>query len=103
MVSVPCVERVIKMLKPVSTKPDPQIMAKVQAPATERIWCDECQTDQYILIEEARKRRHHGESTWDVDYTCTNCDSFCGHEIQTETLTTPMAFAIIELVQRKGY
>ena len=65
----------------------------------DRIWCDVCGTDEYILIEHAHKRRHHKTSVWDVDYWCTECDSFYGHDIRPETLTTPMAYAIISLVQ----
>lgn len=66
------------------------------------IWCDICQTDQYLLLERARRRRRNGESVWDVDYICTNCDRFYGHEIEIEDLNATMAFAIITVVQQPG-
>ncbi|AIY00909.1 hypothetical protein ART_1310 [Arthrobacter sp. PAMC 25486] len=68
----------------------------------QRIWCEVCDTDEYILIEHAHKRRHHKASTWDVEYSCTECETFYAHDIFSETLTTPMAYAIIAIVQRSG-
>lgn len=66
------------------------------------IWCDQCQTDEYVLLERARRRRRNGTSYWDVDYTCTHCDSFYGHEIEVENLNATMAFAIITVMQEPG-
>lgn len=66
------------------------------------IWCNVCQTDEYVLLERARRRRRNGAGVWDVDYTCMHCDSFYGHEIDVENLNAAMAFAIITVMQEPG-
>lgn len=90
------------MLKQVKTKPDPKVLEIIQTGATDRIWCDECGTDEYVLLERARRRRRNGIGVWDVDYTCMNCDCFYGHEIEVENLDVKMAFAIITVMQEPG-
>jgi hypothetical protein len=90
------------MFKQSTTKPDPHIMDAIQIGVTDSIWCDECQTDAYVLLERARRRRHNGEGVWDVDYTCMQCDSFYGHEIEIEDLNAATAFAIITVMQQPG-
>lgn len=64
-----------------------------------KIWCETCRTDEYVLLERARRRRRNGVGVWDVDYTCTNCDNFYGHEIKIEDLKPAMAMAIITVIQ----
>lgn len=90
------------MLKKATTKPDPQIMDAIQAEKSGRIWCSVCDTDEYVLLERARRRRRNGSGVWDVDYTCMSCDNFYGHEIEIEDLNATMAFAIITVVQQPG-
>ncbi|ALV44874.1 hypothetical protein MB46_04485 [Arthrobacter alpinus] len=90
------------MLRQAPTKPDPHILATIEADASDRIWCDECHTDQYVLLERARRRRRNGAGVWDVDYTCMHCDSFYGHEIEIDDLNAATAYAIITVMQQPG-
>ena len=64
------------------------------------IWCQQCQSDEHIVIEGARRRKRNGGGIWDVDYCCTHCDSFYRHEIQLETLSKAMAHAMISVIQQ---
>lgn len=64
------------------------------------IWCPGCRTDAYILIEQAGRHKRRGEVMWDVDYTCTNCDNFYGHDIEPEALSKAMVYALISVIQR---
>lgn len=58
------------------------------------LWCGVCGTDEYILIEMARWRRRRGTGAWDIDYTCTNCDSFYAHAVADEDITAALIAAM---------
>lgn len=91
------------MLKQSKTTSDPHVVETIQTEEPERIWCDECDTDEYVLLERARRRQRDGSRVWDVDYTCMNCDSFYGHEIEIEDLNARTACAIITVMQVPGH
>ncbi len=90
------------MLKPARSKLDPSVLDAIRAKETDLIWCTVCHSDEYVLLERARRRRRNGLGVWDVDYTCMSCDSFYGHEIEIENLNAKMAFAIITVMQQPG-
>ncbi|MGO4384910.1 hypothetical protein [Specibacter sp. RAF43] len=58
------------------------------------IWCETCGSDEFILIEKARWYRRRGEGMWDIDYTCTNCDSFYGHVVREADTTAALIAAM---------
>ncbi|SEE18762.1 hypothetical protein SAMN04489740_0841 [Arthrobacter alpinus] len=84
-------------------RPDENQVTGMDSNSTSNIWCNVCQTDEYILLESASRRRRNGSGVWDVDYTCMHCDSFYGHEIEIEDLNASTAFAIITLMQEPGH
>lgn len=83
------------MLKRVSSKVSEEILAAAQESKNDRIWCEVCGSDSYILIERARWRRRHGDGFWDIDYMCTNCDSFYGHVVKDEEVTPALMAAMV--------
>lgn len=87
------------MLKPTRTTIDAQVLAAVVSPASGRIWCEECRTDDFILIEQARRVRNHGDDIWDVDYTCMNCESFYGHLVDGSDVSAAFLAAMALVVQ----
>ncbi|WP_139244215.1 hypothetical protein [Arthrobacter alpinus] len=91
------------MFKQSKNTSDPHALERIQTGETDQIWCDECETDEYVLIESARRRRRNDAGVWDVDYTCMNCDNFYGHEIEIDDLNTATAHAIITVMQEPGH
>ncbi len=91
------------MHKQFSLKVDPKLLAGAPESPADRIWCGVCGTDEFILIEHAAWRRHSGRGGWDIDYTCTNCDSVYGHAVRdadaTPALLAAMAAARNEAAQ----
>lgn len=79
----------------------PSFSAPGMGISTEVISCGQCKTDAYILIERASRRKRKGLVIWDVDYTCTNCDNFYGHEIRPEALSKAMVHALVSVIQRQ--
>lgn len=46
-------------------------------------WCPRCRTTDYLVFESARPRvsvDRPTDSTWAVEYWCSGCDSYFGHE-----------------------
>ena len=82
------------MDKQLSPKVDQDLLEAVQESPAERIWCEACGTDEFVLVERARWRRRHGEGFWDVDYVCTRCDRFYGHVVRDEDLTPAVLAAM---------
>jgi hypothetical protein len=62
------------MEKQLSPKFDQRLLEAVQETPAERIWCEACGTDEFVLVERARWRRRHGKGFWDVVYLCTQGD-----------------------------
>jgi hypothetical protein len=88
------------MVKKATSLLDDKTLATGKDSKVGRIWCDVCGSDDYILIERARWRRLVDEGSWDIDYSCTNCDSFYGHVVResdvTQSLMAAMAIATNE-------
>ncbi|WP_104086582.1 hypothetical protein [Arthrobacter sp. GMC3] len=78
------------MVKKAASPTDEQILAIVQETKADGIWCVVCSSDKYILIERARWRHRIAEGSWDVDYTCTKCDSFYGHVVMESVVTAAL-------------
>ncbi|RAN79656.1 hypothetical protein B5P43_12760 [Bacillus sp. SRB_336] len=77
---------------------DPKLLEKVEESPDDRIWCQGCGTDEFLLVERARWRRRHGEGLWDIDYFCTKCDSFYGHVVR-DAEVTPTLMAAMSAIQ----
>ena len=69
-------------------------LAMAQDAKSGRIWCEVCGSDEYIFIERARWRRRQGDGSWDIDYTCTKCDSFYGHLVKDADVTPALMAAM---------
>lgn len=70
------------------------LLENVQETPADRIWCDVCGTDEFVLVERARWRRRHGQGFWDVDYVCTRCDRFYGHVVRDQDVTPAVLAAM---------
>lgn len=86
--------------KPTKTTIDHHLLAANAAPAAGRIWCAECHSDEFILIEQARRRRNHGADIWDVDYTCMKCENFYGHLVDGIDVSDEFLAAMALVVQQ---
>lgn len=82
------------MVKQATPLIDEKTPATVQDSKAGKIWCDACDSDDYILIERARWRRLFDEGSWDIDYSCTNCDSFYGHVVRQSDVTLSLMAAM---------
>ena len=82
------------MDKQYSSKAHSKLLEKAEESPGDRIWCEACGTDEFVLVERARWRRHHGEDFWDVDYFCTRCDTFYGHLVRDEDVTPALMAAM---------
>jgi hypothetical protein len=76
------------------SKVNEQMLAAVEEDPASRIWCEVCATDDHIFIERARWRRRGGTGFWDIDYTCTKCDSFYGHAVKDADVTPALMAAM---------
>lgn len=85
------------MQKRAIPKADQSVHASVEAATVSRLWCEVCGTDEFLLIEKARWRRRLGEGSWDIDYTCTSCDTFYGHVVKDSDVA-PSLFAAMAAV-----
>lgn len=45
----------------------------------QRLWCTQCQTDEYLIIESVDTLRPPRAGQLDVAYTCVECDFFYAH------------------------
>lgn len=45
----------------------------------QRLWCTQCQTDEYLIIESIDTLRPPRTGLLDVTYTCVECDFFYAH------------------------
>ncbi len=60
----------------------------------DRIWCEACGTDQFVLLERALRRRRHGGGFWDVDYFCARCGNSYGHLVRDVEVTPALMRAM---------
>lgn len=78
------------------------LLENVQETPADRIWCDACGTEEFILVERARWRRRHDQGFWDVDYVCTRCDSFYGHVVRDQDVTPAVLAAMAAVTTGAG-
>lgn len=48
-------------------------------PSGDRLWCPECGTDEYLIVESIEALHPPQEGLVDVSYTCVECDFFYAH------------------------
>ncbi|WP_104086579.1 MULTISPECIES: hypothetical protein [unclassified Arthrobacter] len=77
-----------------SSKVNDHAPAIAQGSIANLIWCGVCDSDEYVIIERARWYRLEGEGSWDIDYTCMNCDSFYGHVVKEAEVTRALMAAM---------
>lgn len=60
----------------------------------QRLWCTQCQTDEYLIIESIDTLRPPRTGLVDVAYTCVECDFFYAH--------TASVARVAEVLNRPG-
>jgi hypothetical protein len=60
----------------------------------QRLWCAQCQTDEYLVIESIDSLRPPRTGLVDVAYTCVECDFFYAH--------TAAVARVAEVLNRAG-
>ena len=59
-----------------STISNAQLPGGAHRPSGDRLWCPECGTDEYLIVESIEALHPPQESLVDVSYTCVECDFF---------------------------
>ncbi|CEA06978.1 hypothetical protein BN1051_00286 [Arthrobacter saudimassiliensis] len=61
--------------------------AGAPAPETYVPWCDNCGTDEYLIIESVEPATTEDSAEFlEISYTCSECDRFYGHPIRHSPL-----------------
>ena len=67
--------------------PDIRLRFREVTKVTDRPWCSQCTTDEYLLIERVERARFIHSDSLEISYTCMNCDGFYGHAVGLDTLS----------------